>query len=152
MGFSAADFVAVLNGPAAPEQYQIYGRYRLTRDWTLRTAARYRQLFAEDDRLELAVRIGADRVLRDGKRLQLYIGLDAIGGYDRSFGEDRTYRIGGAPLFGMLVFVTDYLSFSVEPRLVGLYSSFDNPAPSPDADEWTVGLKGNNLLIVSLHF
>ena len=52
----------------------------------------------------------------------------------------------------MLVFVTDHLSFSVEPRLVALYSYFDNPAPSSNADEWTVDLKGDSLLIVSIHF
>ena len=152
VGFSVAGFVTILDGPDAPENYQIYGRYRMTPHWTLRTAVRYEHRFADDQELDLTGRMGLDYVVRDDGRLQLYAGLDAVGGYERAFNDDKTYRIGAAPVFGMLVFVTDFLSFSVEPRLVALYSYFDNPGNSPNADEWTVELKGDSLLIISVHF
>ena len=152
VGFSAAAFVSILEGPNAPENYQFYGRYRLTRQWTLRTAVRYEHQFSDNQSLDLTARTGLDYVVRDDGRLQLYVGLDAVGGYDRAFNDDKTYRVGAAPVFGMLVFATDYLSFSVEPRLVALYSYFDNPGNSPNADEWAVELKGDSLLIISIHF
>jgi hypothetical protein len=152
VGISTSALITIFDGPDAPENYQFYGRYRLTRHWTLRTAVRYEHQFADEQELNLTARTGVDYIIRDDGRLQLYAGLDAVGGYDRAFNDDKTYRLGAAPLFGMLIFVTDYLSFSVEPRLVALYSYFDNPTPSPDADQWTVGLKGDSLLIVSIHF
>ena len=152
VGFSAAAFVSIFEGPDAPENYQLYGRYRMTRHWTLRTAIRYEHLFADEQELDLTTRMGLDYILRDNGRFQLYTGIDAIGGYDRFLNDDRTYRGGAAPLFGMLIFVTDYLSFSVEPRLVILYSYFENANSPSNADEWTVELKGDDLLIISVHF
>lgn len=153
VGFSAAAFVSILEGPDAPENYQIYGRVRATRHWTVRAAVRYEHLISDEQEIETAARLGVDYVLRDDGRLQLYAGVDAVGGYERFLNDDRTYRVGGAPVFGMLVFVTDYLSFSVEPRLVATYAYFDNRGGnSANVDEWSVDLKGDSLLIVSVHF
>jgi hypothetical protein len=153
VGFSAAGLVSILEGPDAPENYQIYGRVRATRHWTARAAVRYEHLLSDEQEIETAARVGLDYVLRDDGRLQLYAGLDAVGGYDRFRNDDRTYRLGGAPVFGMLLFVTDYLSLSVEPRLVATYAYFDNRGGnSANADEWSVDLKGDSLLIVSVHF
>jgi len=164
VGFSAAAFVSILEGPDAPENYQLYGRVRATPHWTLRGAVRYphwtlrgavryEHLFSDEQEIEAAARVGVDYVLRDDGRLQLYAGIDAVGGYERFLNYDRTYRIGGAPVFGMLVFVTDYLSLSVEPRLVATYAYFDNRGGnSANVDEWSVDLKGDSLLIVSFHF
>lgn len=153
IGFSAAAFVTILEGPDAPERYQLYGRYRMMPRWTARAAVRYEQLFTDGQELDLGVRLGADYVLRDDGRLQLYAGVDAIGGYERQLNDNRTVRLGGAPLFGMLLYITDYLSLSVEPRLVATYRYFDKRGSfAADADEWAVELKGNGLLIVSIHF
>lgn len=143
----------ILEEADAPERYQVYGRYRTTRDWSLRAALRYRHLFSGDQELDLTTRMGVDRVLRTDGPLQLYGGIDVVTGYNQSLGGDRTYRLGGAPLLGVLLFVTPNVSLSVEPRLVALYSYFDNRAGNAaDDDTLSIEVKGNGLLILSVHF
>lgn len=152
IGVSAAAFVTILEGADAPERYQVYGRYRATRDWALRAALRYEHLFSGGQDLELALRTGADRVVRTDGPLQVYGGLDLVAGYTQSLGGDRTYRLGGAPVLGLLLFVTPNVSLSVEPRLVALYSYFDNPGNAADDETLSVEVKGNGLLLLSVHF
>lgn len=143
----------ILEEADAPERYQVYGRYRTARDWSLRAALRYRHLFSGDQELDLATRMGVDRVLRTDGPLQLYGGIDVVTGYNQSLDGDRTYRLGGAPLLGVLLFVTPNVSLSVEPRLVALYSYFDNRAGNAaDDDTLSIEVKGNGLLILSVHF
>jgi hypothetical protein len=152
VGVSAAALVTILEGADAPERYQVYGRYRTTRDWTLRAALRYEHLFSGGQDLELAARMGVDRVLRTDGPLQVYGGVDVVTGYDQSRGGDRTYRLGGAPVLGLLLFVTPNVSLSVEPRLVALYSYFDNRGNAADDETLSVEVKGNGLLLLSVHF
>lgn len=152
IGFSAAAFVTILEGADAPERYQVYGRYRATRDWALRAALRYEHLFSGDQDLDLTARTGLDRVLRTDGPLRVYGGLDVVAGYTQSLGGDRTYRLGGAPVLGLLLFVTPNVSLSVEPRLVALYSYFDNPGNAADDETLSVEVQGDGLLILSVHF
>lgn len=152
IGFSAAAFVTILEGADAPERYQVYGRYRATRDWALRAALRYQHLFSGDQDLEVTTRMGVDRILRTDGPLQVYGGIDVVAGYNQSLGGDRTYRLGGAPVLGLLVFVTPNVSLSVEPRLVALYSYFDNPGNAADDETLSVEVQGDGLLILSVHF
>jgi hypothetical protein len=56
-------------------------------------------------------------------------------------------------VLGLLLFITPNLSFSVEPRLVGIYSYFENRATNAESEDTiSVELKGENLLILSVHF
>lgn len=152
VGFSAAAFVKILEAADAPGRYQLYGRYRRTPHWTLRAALRYEQLFGGDDRVRLAARTGTDYVVRESDRLQLYGGADLVAGYDRFANGTRSYRIGAAPVFGLLVFLTPYLSLSVEPRLVASYT-YTNPTGGEAPEETaSVAIKGDGLLILSVHF
>jgi hypothetical protein len=152
VGFPTAAFITILRRADAPERYQVYGRYRVTRDWTLRAAVRYRHLFSEDQEVETSVRTGVDYVVREEGRFQLYGGVDLLTGYDRTLNGDQTFRVGSAPLLGLLFHVTPHLSLSVEPRLVALYSYFDNPAQLPDDDTFSVEVKGEGLLFINVHF
>lgn len=153
IGFSAAAFVPLLERADAPERYQLYGRYRATRDWALRAALRYEHRFSGDQDLTLTTRMGVDRILRTDGPLRVYGGIDVVAGYNQSLGGDRTYRLGGAPVLGLLLFVTPNVSLSVEPRLVALYSYFDNRGGNAADDETlSVELQGDGLLILSVHF
>lgn len=153
MGFSAAAFITILDGADAPENYQLYGRYRVTRDWAVRTALRYEHLFNGEQELQLATRLGADYVVRETSRFQLYSGGDLVTGYDRFLNGDRTYRVGGAPVLGVLLYLTPHISLSVEPRLVATYTYFDNRAGGAANEEsLSIEVKGDGLLILSVHF
>jgi len=152
VGFSAAAFVKILEAADTPGRYQLYGRYRRTPHWTLRAALRYEQLFSGDDRVRLAARTGADYVFRESDRLQLYGGADLVAGYDRFANGTRTYRAGAAPVFGLLVYLTPYLSLSVEPRLVVAYTYADPTGGEAPAESVSVAIKGDGLLILSVHF
>lgn len=152
IGFSAAAFVTILEGADAPERYQVYGRYRATRDWALRAALRYEHLFSGDQNLDLTARTGVDRLLRTDGPLRVYGGIDVVAGYTQSPGGDRTYRLGSAPVLGLLLFVTSNVSLSVEPRLVALYSYFDNPGNAANDETLSVEVQGEGLLILSVHF
>lgn len=153
IGVSAGALVKILEQPDAPERYQLYGRYRVNRDWALRTALRYNHRFGGEHDLDVAVRIGADRLLRTNGRLQVYGGLDLVTVYQQRTTGNWTYRVGGAPLLGVLVSITPNISLSVEPRLVALYSHFQNRDRFTDDDDvFSVELKGDGLLILSVHF
>lgn len=153
VGVSAGALIKFLGQPDAPERYQVYGRYRLTRDWALRTALRYNHRFGGEQDLDVAVRVGGDHVLRSHDPLQVYGGLDLVTVYQRRTTGNWTYRVGAAPLLGVLVFVTPHISLSVEPRLVALYSHFRNGDRFASDDRaFSVELKGDGLLILSVHF
>lgn len=153
IGLPAAAFVTILERADAPERYQVYGRYRVTRDWALRAALRYEHLFSGDQELELITRTGVDRIVRTDGPLQVYGGVDIVAGYNQSLDGDRTYRVGSAPVLGLLIFVTPNVSLSVEPRLVALYSYFNNRGGNAaDDDTLSVEVKGNGLLLLSVHF
>ena len=152
IGVSAAAFITILEGADAPERYQVYGRYRATPEWALRAALRYEHLFSGGQDLALSARTGLDRVLRTDGPLQVYGGVDVVAGITQDIGGDRTYRLGGAPVLGLLLFVTPNVSLSVEPRLVALYSYFDNRGNAADDETLSVEVQGDGLLILSVHF
>jgi hypothetical protein len=157
IGFSTAAFLRIFESADAPAQYQIYGRYRATRRWTLRSALRYEhQIEEEDQEVQLGMRLGVDRVFYDAGHLQLYSGVDLVGRYEQFLNGERTYRGGIGPLLGILISITPSVSLSVEPRIVGTYvyeKSADGAVESSsDEGRYAVQLRGDGLLILSVHF
>lgn len=152
VGFDASSFVRLLEGAEAPEDYQLYARYRLNQQWTIRTALRYRHFLDENQEIRLGGRVGADRVFRSEERWQLYIGSDVLAAYDRFLSGNRTRRVGIAPLLGVQYSITDHFSLSVEPRLTARYAASSPNSAEENTETFTIELRGTGLLIFSVHF
>lgn len=153
IGFAASDVLKLLEEAGAQAQYQLYGRYRLDRRWALRTALRYRHRVSDEQEVRLGLRAGADYVFLEEGRLQLYGGTDLVSGYDRFLNGDRTYRIGLAPLFGILFSISPSISLSTEPRLVATYAYVQNRGSAePTSESVSLEVRGTGILILNVHF
>lgn len=152
IGFDAAAFVRLLEEEAAPGRYQLYGRYRVNKRWSLRGALRYRQFVSDEQELRLGTRVGADRHLLQDGRLRLYGGADLAAGYNRFLNGDRRYRVGVTPFLGLLVHLTPNISLSTEPRLAARYAYSANEGVEPDAESVSIEVRGIGQLILSVHF
>lgn len=152
IGFAASNFVKLLEEEGAPGRYQVYGRYQTTSRWALRTAVRYQQFVGDDQELRVGARFGADRQLVHDGRFHLYGGADVMTGYDRFLNGDRRYRVGVAPVLGLLFRITPNISLSTEPRLAASYAYSQNEGPVPDAESVSIKVRGVGQLILSVHF
>jgi hypothetical protein len=90
----------------------------------LRTGASYSQRSGDEGQLETFGKLGFYRVLKRYNKLEMYTGVDIIGGYEKNEGSQEVSYYGGtAPFVGIALLFNKHFSISTEPTLYGVYSA-----------------------------
>lgn len=90
----------------------------------LRLGTNYKQSTGDEGEMEAFAKLGFHRVVKRYKKLEVYTGMDLIGGYNQSEPTQEVAGFGGvAPFFGLAILFSQHFSISTEPKFYTILSA-----------------------------